>query len=709
MKTILHFLARLFFRFRAFNTEVLDTPGPVLLIPNHVSWFDWLFLGVVLDKDWKFVTSATTAQTSWFHRKAMINSRTFPIDTLSPYSLRDMAAHLKKGGRLVLFAEGRISRTGELMKLFDGTGFLLHKTGAKVICAHLRNAHRMPFSPNVSLKKWFPTVTAHFSEAFTPPVYEDLRAAKARGVYTRWLRDQIVGLRFDTEMNFGAANLPTAIVETAQMYPQKKILEDINLKALTYERFLAGAGALANGLAERLAQGGGRIGVMLPNTNALPVSLMALWRLDKVPAILNYSVGMATLHACCQVAGLKQVVTSRVFLEKIKLDPAKIAKGGPELIFLEDIKEQIGTMDRLIALASAKFNPSAQYRGIPADETAVVLFTSGSEGVPKGVELTHHNLLANIRQILSVLDLQDDDRFFNSLPMFHSFGLTGATLLPLVRGLYSFVYPSPLHYRVVPTAFYNTNCTVMFGTNTFINGYARKAHPYDFRNLRYLMAGAEKIQSKTAEIWAQRFGVRVLEGYGATECAPALCTNTPMDPKHGSTGRLLPRIEYRLEKVPGVDRGGRLFVKGPNIMKGYLNRDANSQFQKLDGWYDTGDIVDVDEEGFVHILGRLKRFAKVSGEMIGLTAVEDALAGGFPQYGIRCQIAIIARPDPDKGERLIAVSNEKRLSVKEMREVLKAQGHSNLWVPREVIFVKEIPKLGTGKVNHRELETKLKA
>ena len=182
-----------------------------------------------------------------------------------------------------------------------------------------------------------------------------------------------------------------------------------------------------------------------------------------------------------------------------------------------------------------------------------------------------------------------------------------------------------------------------------------------------------------------------------------------MDPKHGSTGRLLPRIEYRLEKVPGVDRGGRLFVKGPNIMKGYLNRDANSQFQKLDGWYDTGDIVDVDEEGFVHILGRLKRFAKVSGEMIGLTAVEDALAGGFPQYGIRCQIAIIARPDPDKGERLIAVSNEKRLSVKEMREVLKAQGHSNLWVPREVIFVKEIPKLGTGKVNHRELETKLKA
>jgi acyl-[acyl-carrier-protein]-phospholipid O-acyltransferase / long-chain-fatty-acid--[acyl-carrier-protein] ligase len=709
MKTILHFLARIFFRFRAFNTEVLDTPGPVLLIPNHVSWFDWLFLGVVLDEDWKFVTSATTAQSSWFHRKAMINSRTFPIDTLSPYSVRDMAAHLKQGGRLVLFAEGRISRTGELMKLFDGTGFLLHKTGAKVICAHLRNANRMPFSPNVTLKRWFPTVTAHFSEVFTPPVFENLSASKARGVYTRWLRDQMVGLRFDTEMNFGPSNLPAAIVETAQIYAHKPILEDINLKALTYERFLAGAGALANGLADRLAHGGGRIGVLLPNTNALPVSLMALWRLNKVPAILNYSVGIATLHACSDVAGLKQVITSRVFLEKIKLDPAQIEKGGPELIFLEDVREQIGTMERLIALAGAKFNPSAHYRGIPAEETAVVLFTSGSEGVPKGVELTHRNLLANIRQILSVLDLQDDDRFFNSLPMFHSFGLTGATLLPLVRGLYSFVYPSPLHYRVVPTAFYNTNCTVLFGTNTFINGYARKAHSYDFRNLRYLMAGAEKIQAKTAEIWAQRYGVRVMEGYGATECAPALCTNTPMEPKHGSTGRLLPRIEHRLESVEGVDRGGRLFVKGPNIMKGYLNRDANKQFQKLDGWYDTGDIVDIDEEGFVHILGRLKRFAKVSGEMVGLTAVEDALAGAFPKYGIRCQIAVIARPDPDKGERLIAVCNEKRLTVKEMREVLKEKGHSNLWVPREVIFVNEIPKLGTGKVNHRELMKKLKA
>tara|TARA_Y100001934_G_scaffold269937_1_gene354041 strand:+ start:3909 stop:6038 length:2130 start_codon:yes stop_codon:yes gene_type:complete len=708
MKSILKFFARLFFRYRAFNTEILDTPGPVLLIPNHVSWFDWLFLGVLLDDDWKFVTSATTAETSWFHRKAMINSRTFPIDTMSPYSVREMASYLKTGGRLVLFAEGRLSRTGELMKLFDGTGFLLHKTRAKVICAHLRNAHRMPLSPNIGLKLWFPQISVHFSDAFAPPEYENLSASKARAVYTQWLRDHIVGLRFDTEMEFGAQNVPAAVVETAQLYRKKQIIEDINLKPLTYERFLAGANALANELAGTIAPDVERVGILLPNTCALPVSLMSMWRLGKVPAILNYSVGVTTLHTCCDIAGLKQVISSRIFLEKIKMDPAEIETNGTELILLEDVRERIGLTDRLLALAAAKLNPGAAFRTIKSSDTAVVLFTSGSEGVPKGVELSHRNILANIRQMLSVLDLQDDDRFFNSLPMFHSFGLTAATLVPLVRGLYSFVYPSPLHYRVVPTAFYNTDCTVLFGTNTFINGYARKAHPYDFRNLRYLMAGAEKIQEKTSEIWAQKYGVRVLEGYGATECAPVLCTNTPMKPKFGSAGRMLPRVETRVESVPGVDRGGRLFVKGPNVMKGYLNKDANVSFQALDGWYDTGDIVEIDDEGYVHILGRMKRFAKVSGEMVSLTAVEDALSGAFPHYGLRCQVAVVSKPDADKGERLIVVSNEKRLSTGEVREIIKSKGHSNLWVPREVVFVNEIPKLGTGKVNHRELVKQLK-
>ncbi|MDB6022825.1 MAG: AMP-dependent synthetase [Pedosphaera sp.] len=308
-----------------------------------------------------------------------------------------------------------------------------------------------------------------------------------------------------------------------------------------------------------------------------------------------------------------------------------------------------------------------------------------------------------MRQMLAVTDIKDDDRLFNCLPMFHSFGLTVGTLLPLLRGIYCFVYLSPLHYRVVPSAFYDTDCTILLSTNTFLNGYARKAHPYDFRGMRYLFAAAEKLQETTATTWAQKFGVRILEGYGATECSPCLSVNTPLCPKYGSVGRLLPGIDYKLEPVEGVDEGGRLFVRGPNVMQGYLNADADAKFKELGGWYDTGDIVSVDPEGYLFIRGRLKRFAKVSGEMVSLTAVEDALAGAFPKYGLRCQVAVVTRPDEGKGEVLIAVTNEPKLQLEEIRAAIKAKGLSNLSAPREIKVVREIPKLGTGKINHREL------
>jgi len=261
----------------------------------------------------------------------------------------------------------------------------------------------------------------------------------------------------------------------------------------------------------------------------------------------------------------------------------------------------------------------------------------------------------------------------------------------------------------VPTVFYDTNATIMLGTNTFLNGYARKANPYDFRTLRYMFTGAEKLQESTARLWSEKFGVRILEGYGATECSPCVSVNSPLDPRPGTTGRFMPGMEYMLEPVEGVETGGRLFVRGPNIMKGYLNPEANAQFKALGGWYDTGDIVSVDDEGFVQILGRMKRFAKISGEMVSLTAVEDALAGAFPQYGMRCQVAVISQPDPDKGERLIAVTNEPKLTMEEIRAGIKAAGLPNIAIPREIKTVREIPKLGTGKTNHRELQKMLAA
>ncbi len=742
MKSILRFLVRLLYGFESFNEAALKTPGPVLLLPNHVSWLDWLFLLVCVDDDWKCVVSSVSAQTSWLHRKIMLNRRTFPIDTNSPYAVKRMAEHLQNNGRLVLFPEGRLSRTGTLMKLFDGTGFLLHKTRAKVITCYLRGAHRLPLSPNRDAKRWFPKVTAHFSDALTPPHLEHLSTAEARAHMTTWLRDQLVLQQFQTEMEFGPRTVPDAIVETARQRPKHPVLEDIHQR-LPYRRVLVGADLLARKLAALLPHEPKRVGVLLPNVNATPIILLALWSIGKVPALLNYSTGAATMLACAQLAGLKHILTSRAFLEraKLQLDPLLVA--GIQFIYVEDLRAKITGADKFLSLTRIRFSPRSALRTQHSpDDTAVILFTSGSEGMPKGVELTHANLLSNVRQMLAVCDMQDWDRIFNALPLFHSFGLTVGTLLPLIRGMNVFLYPSPLHYRVVPTAFYHRDCTILLGTNTFLNGYARKAHTYDFRSLRYMFAGAEKLQEATATAWSQRFGVRVLEGYGATECGPGISVCTPLQPKHGSAGRLLPGMEYKLEPVEGIssegrvprvpdqnpseggvpgvplqndqsgtpgtrpsdEQVGRLFVRGPNIMRGYLNEDANAKFKKLGGWYDTGDIVRVDTDGFVFIQGRLKRFAKISGEMVSLTAVEDALAGAFPHYGLRCQTAVISRPDADKGEMLIAVTNEPKLQLDELRAAIRAKGLPNICAPREVKCVKEIPKLGTGKVNHRELE-----
>ncbi len=477
-------------------------------------------------------------------------------------------------------------------------------------------------------------------------------------------------------------------------------------KTLTYRRLLTGAELLTDQWRRLLGGSERRVGVLLPNVNAMPATILSLWAAGKVPAILNFSMGSSVVVACGRLAGLRQIITSRVFVQRAKLDLGPLQAAGMELLFLEDVRARITRPQRLLALLRQYLKPhlSTINHQLSTNDAAVILFTSGSEGDPKGVELTHRNLLANIRQMLSVIDLMDTDRLFNALPLFHSFGLTVGLLLPLVRGGYVLLYPSPLHYRVVPSAFYNMNCTVFFGTNTFLNGYARQAHPYDFRSLRYLFAGAEKIQEATAALWMRKFGVRILEGYGATECSPCLCANLPMRPRQGSAGQFLPGIEHKLEPVEGVPEGGRLFVRGPNVMRGYLNAEADAKFQALGGWYDTGDIVRIDSNGYVFILGRLKRFAKVSGEMVSLAAVEEALAGAFPQYGLRFAVAVVARPDLSRGEKLIAVTNEPRLTLEEARAAIQARGLNNLVVPREIKVLHDLPRLGTGKVNHRELE-----
>ncbi len=327
----------------------------------------------------------------------------------------------------------------------------------------------------------------------------------------------------------------------------------------------------------------------------------------------------------------------------------------------------------------------------------MILFTSGSEGAPKGVVLSHANLLSNCRQLAARVDFSPADHLLNVLPMFHSFGLTGGFLLPLFSGVRIFLYPSPLHYRIVPELAYGIGATLLFGTDTFLAGYARAANPYDFYALRYVFAGAEAVREETRRVWAERFGKRILEGYGVTECSPVIAVNTPMHFKAGTVGRLLPLIEHRIAPVEGIADGGRLLLRGPNVMAGYLRAEAPGVLAPPDGgWHDTGDIVRIDDEGFVTIAGRVKRFAKVGGEMISLAVAERIAIAAYPG----CRHAVIALPDARRGERLVLVSEMPGARRDALVAAAHREGLPEIAVPRDVLTVAALPLLGSGKTDY---------
>ena len=432
---------------------------------------------------------------------------------------------------------------------------------------------------------------------------------------------------------------------------------------------------------------------MLPNANAAAATVLGLISAGRTPAMINFTAGAANILSACRGAQIEAIATSRAFVEKGRLEPLVEAIGGEvRIVYLEDLRATIGTLDRLRALL-AWSRPLARSR---PEDRAAILFTSGSEGVPKGVVLSHANMLANAAQAAARIDFGRTDTVFNVLPVFHSFGLTIGLILPLVSGVRVYLYPSPLHYRLVPELVYGSNATILFGTDTFLAGYARSAHPYDFRSIRYVLAGAEPVKESTRRVYMERFGLRILEGYGITETAPALALNTPMFNRFGTVGRILPGMETRLEPVPGVEGAGRLFVRGPNVMLGYLKADNPGVLERPpEGWHDTGDIVSIDDDGFITIRGRAKRFAKVGGEMVSLAAVEALAAELWP--GAISAVATL--PDARKGERLVMITEKAGASRAAFMAFAKSRGASDLMVPTEVVTVEKAPLLGSGKVD----------
>jgi acyl-[acyl-carrier-protein]-phospholipid O-acyltransferase/long-chain-fatty-acid--[acyl-carrier-protein] ligase len=488
------------------------------------------------------------------------------------------------------------------------------------------------------------------------------------------------------------------------------IVEDVERVPLTYNQLLVRA-MLLGGLVANDTRRGEAVGVMLPNAIAAVATFFGLQAYGRVPAMLNYTLGAKGLLAACQAAEIKRVYTSERFVVAAKLEHiVDKLREVTTVVYLEQLRESITPWLKVKAFVASRF-ASLRYsrQHVVPDEAAIVLFTSGSEGVPKGVALSHLNVLANREQVAARIDFSSQDVILNALPMFHSFGLTTGTLLPILSGMRTFFYPSPLHYRIVPEIAYDVNATLLFGTNTFLAGYARFAHPYDFYSVRYAFAGAEKLKDETRRVWTDKFGVQVFEGYGTTETSPVLAANTPIDLRLGTVGRFLPGVEYALDPVPGVE-GGRLSVRGPNVMLGYLKHDKPGVIQPPStergaGWYDTGDIVTIDADGFITIQGRAKRFAKIGGEMISLAAVEELATRTWPE----AQHACISLPDFQKGEQLILVTTREGAQRTELSSRARGDGMSELHVPRRIVTVAKMPLLGSGKADYPAVNTLVEA
>lgn len=717
VRALLRLLLRLLYGYKVYGKEYLNVKGPVILVPNHVSWLDWLFLLVVLEKDWLFVTSTITARTSWFHKKVMINKRTIPIDPGSPYAVKHLAEILSKKGRVVIFAEGRLSLTGELMKTLPGVSFLIKKTEAKIILGYLRGARYIKWVKHRGYTQLFPRVSLHLAlplnrQAFKPnvetaPVTAQEMALHAehsheqRAQVTSWLRDEMLEHQLKVNLEYGPQTLPEAVRSMYGLLKKKVIWSDFKHNHLTYKRLVLGAKLLGDVLKKRLvASEQGRVGFLMPGVNGTVVTLLSLWVLGKVPTLLNFSAGIETICDCVKLAKLKQIITSRSFVKQISFDAEKMKEIGVELLYLEDIGSEIPVWKKLLYSIHCTCPVP---RRVTHESTAVILFTSGSEGTPKGVELSHRNLIANCEQAVPFVNLSDSERIFNALPVFHGFGLILGVVIPLLRGIYCLNYPSPLHFRVIPSLIYDSACTVFATTNTFLNGCAHYAHACDFESLKITIAGAEKLQPSTVKAYIEKFSTLIVEGYGVTECSPVISVNTTFDNKPGSVGRILTGMQARLEPVPGITEGGRLLVKGPNVMTGYLNQEVNEAFQALGGWYDTGDIAKIDEHGFITILGRVKRFAKISGEMISLTSVEDVLRENLKEYGEKFELAVCAVHCQERGESLIVVTNEPRLKEDRVRQIVRESGLSNLCAPRNIFQMSELPRLGSGKVDYMNL------
>ncbi|HEX5329846.1 bifunctional acyl-ACP--phospholipid O-acyltransferase/long-chain-fatty-acid--ACP ligase [Sulfuricurvum sp.] len=703
IKSILYVIVRLLFRIKVVG-EFQREENHTIIIANHQSFLDGLILGLVLPIKPVFVVNTEIAKRPLV-RAFLSLSEYLAIDPSNPMAIKQIIRLVESGRPVVIFPEGRITTTGSLMKIYEGSAFVTVKTEATIHPVIIEGATFSTLSRmhTEHPKRWFPQITLTYCTPTRLRISEGGSAHEKRtksGEAMRTLLQQCIFESRTPNTLFGA------FVDAAEDYGYShRIAEDTKQIEYTYRQVLTMALGLGRLLSPHTAPKEA-VGVLMPTAVPTLGLILGLNAFGRTPAMLNFTAGSDGLQNACTAAQINTIITSRAFVTQGKLEPKLEGLHGVTILYLEDLRPQMRLIDKLWLMGFARWFPRAVMHKVAPEDTAVILFTSGSEGKPKGVVLSHDAIMANIAQLRSIVDFSTEDKMLNALPIFHSFGLTAGTLLPIMGGIPLFLYPSPLHYRVIPEIAYDRSCTILFGTSTFLNHYAAHAHPYDFYRLRYVVAGAEKLSESVKELWFEKFGIRIFEGYGATETAPVIAVNTPMAYRSGTVGQILPGIEAKLISVPGIDEGGILHVKGPNVMSGYLRAERPGFLEKPtsdagEGWYDTGDIVTIDERGFVRIAGRVKRFAKIAGEMISLESVEKLALTASPSHFH----ATSSQNDESRGEALVLFTTDRELKRDTLQQAARERGYPEIAVPRKIVYVDAIPVLGTGKTDYVTLKS----
>lgn len=478
-------------------------------------------------------------------------------------------------------------------------------------------------------------------------------------------------------------------------------LTDGDGKEFTFKDITRAAFALGGALARKTRRKE-HVGVLLPTGAGAMIAFFAVLSRGRAPAMLNFTAGARNLLAACRAAEVSRIVTARKFVELAGLEKliAELAE-AVDIVYLEDVREELTWRDKALAVAGPLL-PSLLAATPHYDETGVILFTSGTEGAPKGVVLSHRNILANVEQISEHVELLPTDIFFNPLPTFHCYGLTAGALWPILNGHPVVLHPTPLQTKIIPKRIFDTGSTVLFATDTFLSQYMRASEDGAMSSLRIAVCGAERVRDETRQAAEKRFGFEVLEGYGVTEASPVLAANQPGDIRSGTVGRMLAGVETRLEPVEGLENAGRLHVRGLNIMKGYVTAEEPGVVKPPpDGWHDTGDVVAFDDKGYMSIRGRLKRFAKIGGEMVSLAVVENCASAVWPDN----LHAATIMPDPKKGEQIVLVTDRAEAPRGLLLAWAQSHGVPEIAVPKKIVSVEAVPVLGTGKIDYMAVKT----